>query len=203
MTQTIEVIVSPTGETKIETKGFIGSSCRDASRFIEQPWASGPPSSSRQNFISQGPPSRRREERPERIRGRLMRCICQGLPGTSTLQHRSASARASHGAWSPSFQGVIHDTLGPPAGIRACLLHRPLDRIARTRRCPGRNSPAVPPGELATGHLGHRPGPADRWSAPAATAGGNDPLAAMRSLNALAAAETARPCWCCVIFIGS
>ncbi len=32
----IEVIVSPTGETKIETKGFTGTSCRDASRFIEE-----------------------------------------------------------------------------------------------------------------------------------------------------------------------
>ena len=35
MTQLIEVIVSPTGETKIETKGFVGSSCRDASRVLE------------------------------------------------------------------------------------------------------------------------------------------------------------------------
>ncbi|MCE9553869.1 MAG: DUF2997 domain-containing protein [Planctomycetes bacterium] len=32
----IEVIVSPTGETKIETRGFSGGECRDASRFIEQ-----------------------------------------------------------------------------------------------------------------------------------------------------------------------
>ncbi len=36
MTQIIEVIVSPTGETKIETKGFAGSGCRDASRFVEE-----------------------------------------------------------------------------------------------------------------------------------------------------------------------
>ena len=36
MTQTIEVIVSSTGETKIETKGFGGVSCRDASRFVEE-----------------------------------------------------------------------------------------------------------------------------------------------------------------------
>jgi len=28
--------VSPAGETKVETKGFAGSECRDASRFIEQ-----------------------------------------------------------------------------------------------------------------------------------------------------------------------
>lgn len=32
----IEIIVLPTGETKIETKGFAGSSCQAASRFIER-----------------------------------------------------------------------------------------------------------------------------------------------------------------------
>jgi hypothetical protein len=32
----IEVIVSPTGETRVETKGFQGSACQDASRFLEQ-----------------------------------------------------------------------------------------------------------------------------------------------------------------------
>ena len=36
MTRIIEVIVSPTGQVKIETKGFAGSSCRDASRFLEE-----------------------------------------------------------------------------------------------------------------------------------------------------------------------
>lgn len=36
MTRTIEIIVSPTGETKVETKGFTGGSCREASRLIEQ-----------------------------------------------------------------------------------------------------------------------------------------------------------------------
>jgi hypothetical protein len=36
MTRIIEVVVSPTGETKVETKGFAGASCRDASRFVEQ-----------------------------------------------------------------------------------------------------------------------------------------------------------------------
>ena len=34
--QIIEVIVSPAGATKIETRGFAGQSCRDASRFIEE-----------------------------------------------------------------------------------------------------------------------------------------------------------------------
>lgn len=34
--RTIEVIVSPNGETRIETRGFAGSSCQVASRFLEQ-----------------------------------------------------------------------------------------------------------------------------------------------------------------------
>jgi hypothetical protein len=34
--KTIEVIVSPTGEVAVQTKGFAGSSCREASQFIEQ-----------------------------------------------------------------------------------------------------------------------------------------------------------------------
>lgn len=36
MSQIIEIIVSPTGQTTAQTKGFAGSSCQDASRFIEQ-----------------------------------------------------------------------------------------------------------------------------------------------------------------------
>ena len=33
--KTIEVIVAPNGQTKIETKGFSGASCRAASEFLE------------------------------------------------------------------------------------------------------------------------------------------------------------------------
>ena len=36
MNKTIEVIVAPNGETTVETKGFVGTECQDASRFIEQ-----------------------------------------------------------------------------------------------------------------------------------------------------------------------
>jgi hypothetical protein len=36
MSQTIEIIVSPTGKTTVQTKGFAGASCQDASRSIEQ-----------------------------------------------------------------------------------------------------------------------------------------------------------------------
>ena len=34
--KTIEITVTPKGETTITTRGFTGSSCREASRFIEQ-----------------------------------------------------------------------------------------------------------------------------------------------------------------------
>lgn len=36
MTQIIEITISPEGQTKVETKGFAGESCRDASRFVEE-----------------------------------------------------------------------------------------------------------------------------------------------------------------------
>ena len=36
MKKIIRVIVSPTGEAKIETKGFSGPACREASKFLEQ-----------------------------------------------------------------------------------------------------------------------------------------------------------------------
>jgi hypothetical protein len=36
MSKTIEIIISPKGETKLETKGFAGSNCQEASRAFEQ-----------------------------------------------------------------------------------------------------------------------------------------------------------------------
>ena len=36
MTKIIEIVVSSSGETKVETKGFSGADCREASKFIEQ-----------------------------------------------------------------------------------------------------------------------------------------------------------------------
>lgn len=33
--KTIEVVVSPTGQTRLETKGFQGSECVEASRLLE------------------------------------------------------------------------------------------------------------------------------------------------------------------------
>ena len=34
--QTIEITVTPDGGTRVETKGFTGSACRQASAFVEQ-----------------------------------------------------------------------------------------------------------------------------------------------------------------------
>lgn len=34
--KTIEIIVKADGSTSVETKGFTGTGCQDASRFIEQ-----------------------------------------------------------------------------------------------------------------------------------------------------------------------
>nr|WP_013630105.1 DUF2997 domain-containing protein [Rubinisphaera brasiliensis]ADY61386.1 hypothetical protein Plabr_3800 [Rubinisphaera brasiliensis DSM 5305] len=34
--KTIEITVSPEGETRLETKGFSGAECREASRLLEQ-----------------------------------------------------------------------------------------------------------------------------------------------------------------------
>jgi hypothetical protein len=33
--KTIEITVSPAGQTSVETKGFTGAECRQASQFIE------------------------------------------------------------------------------------------------------------------------------------------------------------------------
>ena len=34
--KTLEVIVTPAGQTSIQTKGFVGPACQEASRFLEQ-----------------------------------------------------------------------------------------------------------------------------------------------------------------------
>jgi hypothetical protein len=36
MARIIEVIVSPTGETTVQTKGYAGAECLQASKFLEQ-----------------------------------------------------------------------------------------------------------------------------------------------------------------------
>ena len=36
MTKIIEIVVSPTGQTTVQTTGFVGASCQDASRFNQR-----------------------------------------------------------------------------------------------------------------------------------------------------------------------
>jgi hypothetical protein len=36
MPRIIEVIVSPTGEATVQTKGYSGGECQDASKYLEQ-----------------------------------------------------------------------------------------------------------------------------------------------------------------------
>jgi hypothetical protein len=36
MSRIIEIIVSPTGETTVQTKGYAGADCLQASKFLEQ-----------------------------------------------------------------------------------------------------------------------------------------------------------------------
>ena len=56
MSRTIEIIVTPDGKTSIQTRGFSGSSCREASKFLEE--ALGPRASERLTAeFHQGKPS--------------------------------------------------------------------------------------------------------------------------------------------------
>ena len=36
MSKVIEITIGPKGETTVQTKGFTGTECRDASKYIEQ-----------------------------------------------------------------------------------------------------------------------------------------------------------------------
>jgi hypothetical protein len=36
LSKIIEIIIAPNGQSRVETKGFIGSECRQASQFIER-----------------------------------------------------------------------------------------------------------------------------------------------------------------------
>ena len=34
--KSIEIVIDPQGKTTVQTKGFVGASCREASRFLEE-----------------------------------------------------------------------------------------------------------------------------------------------------------------------
>lgn len=55
MNKRIEIVVDPKGATTVETKGFTGSSCIEASRFIEQALGSKAEERTTPEFYSQTP----------------------------------------------------------------------------------------------------------------------------------------------------
>jgi hypothetical protein len=55
MSRVIEITVAPTGETTVQTKGYVGADCLRASRFMEQ--ALGTPSAEKKTieFYAEAP----------------------------------------------------------------------------------------------------------------------------------------------------
>jgi len=53
--KTIHIIVSPQGDSQVETKGFTGNSCRDASKFIEAALGSVASETLKPDFYIQNP----------------------------------------------------------------------------------------------------------------------------------------------------
>ena len=71
--KTIEITVSPKGDTKVETKGFSGTECRQASRFIEEALGQRTPKSSRRSITRPTRPARRSGKHPNlHSKGRTM-----------------------------------------------------------------------------------------------------------------------------------
>ena len=62
ITQIIEVIISTTGETSVQTKGFTGSSCRDASRFLEEALGASTGEQLTGEFFAEQPAQQRAQE---------------------------------------------------------------------------------------------------------------------------------------------
>ena len=60
--QIIEVIISTTGETSVQTKGFTGASCRDASRFLEDALGASTGEQLTSEFFAEQPAQRRVQE---------------------------------------------------------------------------------------------------------------------------------------------
>ena len=60
--QIIEVVVSPTGETSVQTKGFAGSSCQGASRFLEDALGASTGEQLTSEFFAEQPAQQRAQE---------------------------------------------------------------------------------------------------------------------------------------------
>ena len=60
--KTIEIIVTPNGESRVETKGFTGTDCQSASRFLRQALGSQVAEQLKSEFYEQSPTSHRQTE---------------------------------------------------------------------------------------------------------------------------------------------
>ena len=61
--KTIEILVSPQGQTSVQTKGFAGASCREASKFIEQALGKGSAETLTGEFYQQTHTQQRQRQR--------------------------------------------------------------------------------------------------------------------------------------------
>ena len=62
MNPTIEIIVKPNGESRVETKGFTGTDCQAASRFLRQALGSQSAEQLKSEFYQQSSVAHRQAE---------------------------------------------------------------------------------------------------------------------------------------------
>ena len=186
--KTIEITVGPKGETKVETRGFTGGECREASRFVEQ---------------ALGHADRRDADR------RVLPGPA-GRPGPPAVAAdppgRRHPARRSHPASPPSTRRPSMTLAERLSEYVRAALHRHLGPVLRARRRHRRDRPALPRAGLGPGHLGRRPRPGPGRpapTAPSAVAGAADPLAAIRALGRPGHARRHGACWCSATSTGS
>ena len=63
MTKVLEIIVQPDGQCRVETKGFAGNACRQASRFLEETLGSRVAESTTTEFYQQHAAKQQAEQR--------------------------------------------------------------------------------------------------------------------------------------------
>src|SRR5262249_14218262 len=145
------ITVDPAGQTKVETKGFTGGGCREASRFVEQALGQRTAETMTAEFYEGpgGPPG------PPSIElsgpGPLPLALTLPPPPADTTSLAPSIPTANH------QRGDRHDARRAPLGARPRRVLGPLGPVVRARRRPRRGRRAVPPQRLGAGHLGRRP----------------------------------------------
>ena len=94
--KTIEIVVSPNGTSRIETRGFSSAACQEASRFLERAWGAPPEKHSRRSSIRPKPLTRStsaaRTRAPEMLSKPTLRRLANGFGSLSprhSLRSRS------------------------------------------------------------------------------------------------------------------